>query len=114
MSAMPHDARRKLEMNDYKKIRLYLDQNYTIREVAATFNCSTKYVKRVAQGEFTFANDGSVTFSTAPDHIDPPMVQLPTCSGCGMSFGQSGLQGHYDTYTSGGTKALECGVIFGR
>lgn len=115
MSAQP-DQRRKLELDDYKKMRLYLDQNYTIREVASTFAVSTKYVKRVAQGKFTFLADGSTTFSAAPD--DSTIVPLPpvleTCSGCGYSYGQSGLDQHYQIYTSGFTKELECAILIGR
>lgn len=107
------DARRKLAPGDYSKMRLYLDMDYTIREVASTFGVSTKYVKRVNQGEFTFSPGGTVRFTTAPDSVVAPPPVLESCSGCGMSYGHSGLQTHYAIYTSGGTKALECGTLIG-
>ena len=108
------DARRKLSPDDYSKMRLYLSMDYTIREVASTFGVSTKYVKRINAGEFTFANDGSVSFTTAPDSVVPQPPILDTCSGCGLAFGQSGLQSHWSIYTSGFTKELECGALIGR
>ncbi len=108
------DQRRKLEPEDYGRIRYALDMNYTIREVASVWNVSTKYAKRIREGHFTFASDGTVTFSTAPDHTDPLPLKMPTCSGCGMSYGLSGLESHYAIYTSGNTKELECGALIGR
>lgn len=111
---MNGDARRKLDPEDYSRIRFSLDMNYTIREVASQWNISTKYAKRIAAGQFTFAPDGSVSFTTAPDSVIPQPPVLETCSGCGYSYGQSGLATHMATYTSGGTKSLECGLLIGR
>ena len=103
------DGRRKLEPEDYSRIRMMLGSDYTKREVAALFGISTKFVGKVSDGFFTFNADGTTSFTMTAEPVMPEFALNFPCSGCHYSFGSfSGLQMHFAIYTSGGSKPLEC------
>jgi hypothetical protein len=108
----PIDMRRKLDSADYSKIRLYLNMNWTKRQIASVYHISTKFVSKIEDGVFTFAEDGSTKFVLAPDGPREYYFNAPAqflCSGCQMGYGSlSGLAVHYAIYTSGNTKELDC------
>lgn len=107
------DMRRKLDLLDYSRIRVYSDMNFTIREMASEMGISTKYVKKILGATVQFNEDGSTRWLMIADSntIAPQIQRLP-CSGCGMGFNnRSGLMLHMEIWTSGGTKELDCSGI---
>lgn len=110
------DQRRKLAAGDYSKIRTYLDIGMTKREIATLFHISTKYVTKIEDGEFHFSEDGTAKFVMFPNPEERPSTTWRAmsanpfpCSGCGYSFGSaSGRLLHYEIWTSGGAKELDC------
>lgn len=91
------DLRRKIEPDDYQKIRLFDYMNYTRREIATEFGISTKYVKKILNGEV--------------GHETPPLTLLEvrhySCSGCNRTFSYSGIGEHFAIWTSG-NNPLSC------
>ena len=107
------DQRRKLNLLDYSKIRVYNDASFNIRELASEFGVSTKYVKKLLGATVIFNEDGTTRWLMAADSntVAPQIERLP-CSGCGMGFNdRSGLMLHWEIWTSGNTKELDCATV---
>ena len=92
------DLRRKIDVEDYQKIRFLSHINYTIREIATEYGISTKYVKKILNKQV----------GTIPD-VELMDVRHISCSGCGRLFDYSGIGDHYSIWTSG-LNPLSCGL----
>ena len=85
---MSEDQRRKLQLLDYSRIKLYATMGFTNREIAHEYGISTKYVRGILKGDKP----------TVPIILDQLQV-LDTCSGCGRSFStNSGYSEHLEIW----------------
>lgn len=89
------DLRRKIEEEDYQRIRFYSFMNYTIREIATEFGISTKYVKKILSRQ------------VGNPQVEYMEVRHFSCSGCGRAFSFSGIGEHFSIWSSGGN-TLNC------
>ena len=109
---------RKLTDSDYAKMRWESDNNYTIREIAATHGVSTKFVNRVLHATVQFDISGNVHFAMGNDY----QAALSTTQAIGSSFNcttgcgryfenQASFDFHVGFYTESGAHSLTCSTV---
>jgi hypothetical protein len=111
MSQETIDQRRKLSPLDYQRIRFYYSsQNATVRELASTFGCSTKYVKKILDD--TNIQRGGPDRPGWDDQTKMVITwEINVCDSCGRSFGTSGLQDHINIWTASGSQPISCSTV---
>lgn len=93
------DLRRKLELEDYQRIKFLATQGFTIRELSTEYGISTKYVKGIIIG----------VKPITPVNLEPAIL-LEQCSGCHRSFETSGYTEHLSIWVNvSGT--LDCNQV---
>lgn len=93
------DLRRKLELEDYQRIKYLATQGFTIRELSTEFGISTKYVKGIIIG----------VKPITPVNLEP-QITLEQCSGCHRTFDLRGIGDHLSIWANA-SGTLDCNQV---